>query len=192
MAAVANVSPMFGGRSGQISKGALAALAAALIAGGCSLLLDFSVQGDAGVDGEDLCALFEDNDIIADAIDINNALSLEAAICGDEDDYYKFDILNGQDLILTMRMKDEDQVAALQIRLLDETGFELALNREEVVAKVIDFTLAQGNLLETGTYIVRIEPVATLPDDAVIGYDLTALIEDSGIDFDAGYLDAGQ
>jgi hypothetical protein len=152
------------GRPARRSPARLATLgalaSAALVAGGCSLILDFAPGADGGP-GDDAgsdggaavhCTVGEPND----EVDAAGALdgSIDAANCAEGPDYWSFEVGEGQDLevLLTFTAGASD----LEMQLLSMAGEVLTISTGTDGDEQIDQSLALGNQLEAGTYVIAV------------------------------------
>jgi len=149
----------------SLAKRAGAGLAVLVFAGGCSLVLDFSelettvdaTPPDAPVaDAALQCPASEPNDDLATAQPIVFGVT-EAAICGDNDDFYAF-MTNGTDEIFIALTYSTAAIANdLDLELYSQAGELLnvasGIEGRELVAR----TATQGGgILVAGTYVIRV------------------------------------
>ena len=155
--------------------GVLVALASGLLlAGGCSLLLDFSPAGDSGPrddgggDGGAVanCAVGEPNDTVDTAGAVTDDVA--AAICGDGPDFWSFAVTGVEDvtIALTFTAGAND----LEMQLQSMAGEVLTISTGTDADEQIEQSAALGNRLEAGTYVIE---VLGREDTAMNDYQLT-------------------
>lgn len=179
-----------GGRGAPILWAAGASAALALVVAGCSLILDFSSERDAGADdaatpgdsGADLCAAFEPNDDLAQAHMIVPGV-YQAAICpAGDNDYYRLDLGEAEDLRVRIDFDYDSGAGDLDMILYAASD---SLPREQSTG-VGDFeeivrTEAEGGHLPAGAYIVRVySPIPSVENEYKLTLEITPTIPDAG------------
>jgi hypothetical protein len=152
---------------------------AAMCAGGCSLVLDFSDRQDAGF-ANPRCEILEPNETADTATPLaqgTNAL----AFCGDSDvDFFSLQVLADQDVVIATT---SDAGLELELALLLGAA-TVQVSDAPGAAELIERTEALGNQLDPGDYRVRVQ---TIPPGQEGDYDLVLMSEvdaslDAGVD----------
>jgi hypothetical protein len=147
-------------------RGPGAALAVIALSG-CSLILDFDVDADAGPgdaglvdaggDGPDPCETGEPNDDISEAFSISAGTHSDLAICpaGDKD-FYRFSLGDAQDLIIVLSFDNMGGAGDLEMRLYDGQGNIVDGSMGFGNTERIERSLAMSNQLPAGDYSIEI------------------------------------
>jgi hypothetical protein len=162
MLARANVSAM----NGPGWRALLAPLAtvAAVLSGGCSLILDFSELADAGAtsDSADSCAAFEPNDTRAEAVLVEDGGN-SAAIClqtPPDLDFFRFTTPGEQDVVIRLAMPDGTGPLNLNMRLYAGSDTPIAESNQEGEEDLIERIADGDGQLAAGDYEVEVFGVA--------------------------------
>jgi len=140
--------------------------------GGCSLVLDFSEQDDAGPidatlfdgpDAPDPCTLFEPNDMISDAVQIDPG-NYGLGICpAGESDFLRFTVGANADVTIRISFSNTDGGGDLDLRLFDASdGAVVVVSEGFGDEELISRTVAGGNALAAGDYIIQIFPFSVM------------------------------
>jgi hypothetical protein len=102
-----------------------AAFALAILASGCSLVLDFEKPPEPGpIDGpvtDELCMAFEPNDS-PDQATVVTPGDVMAAICLGETDYFKITVDGTQSLLARITFMNRNGMGDIDLRLLNASG----------------------------------------------------------------------
>lgn len=154
-------------RTRNLARSGVLAGALAMALGGCSLILDFDVEGDAGPgdggladasqDGPDPCETGEPNDDISEAFVISAGLLSDAAICpaGDKD-FYRFTLGEAQDMVILLSFDNMGGAGDLEMRLYDGLGTIVDGSMGFGNTERIERSLAMSNQLAAGDYLIEI------------------------------------
>ena len=163
-------------RFGRCGAGILLILLG-LAASGCSLILDFSQDTDAGPidavptpDGAG-CDTLEPNDTLATAVALT-AGDYVLGICEDGDhDYFQIAVDGNQDM--TVRIDFVNTVGDLEMRMYDSLGGNIDQSQSFADFEQIIRSAAEGDRLAAGTYFIE---VWGFMDTSTNDYDLTLTI----------------
>lgn len=158
---------------------------ASLVAGGCSLILDFAPGADSGP-GDDAgsdagaavnCAVGEPNDAVDEAGAIDD--SVAAAICGDGPDYWSFEVDGAQDV--TIELTFTAGANDLEMQLLSMAGEVLTISTGTDANEQIEQSSALGNQLDAGTYVIAVlGRETTAENDYQLAVDINTPTPDAG------------
>lgn len=191
---------MSGGEPGRGERGRFAAgLAllgvAALATGSCSLVLDFSARDDAGPEdsgvfdaNEAACSMFEPNDDLAEASQIDPG-TYTLGICeGGDEDYFRIDLAEQQDLVVEIRFDTSGDGGDLDLRLYRASdGMVVDSSSTFADFERIEHTAAMQNQLPAGGYIIEVSgQVGTEVNTYTLELSIT-----EGAPADAGAIDGG-
>lgn len=141
----------------------LAALAGvALLATGCSLILDFAPASDGGPadDGAGdggaatACTIGEPNDSADEAVPLD-ADGVEASVCGDSADFWSFEVDGTEDVVAALSGFSAGIGNDLEMQLVTSPGGEvLTISTGTDASERIEHSTALGNRLAEGTYAI--------------------------------------
>lgn len=148
---------------------AMLTAALALTAPGCSLVLDFDFEADAGPasdggpadafsvdDGGDACAAFEPNNDLSSAMALTPNMAHPLAICPAGDtDFFSFEVTAGQDVVIEATFDNMGGAGDLEMRLYDGMGNNIAGSMGFGNSEKIERTAAMSNQLPPDTYRVE-------------------------------------
>lgn len=135
---------------------------------GCSFVLDFSEEQDAGIDaisgdGPDPCALFEPNDSLDQPAAIDPG-TYSLGICpAGENDFMSFSVGDGADVTIRISFTNTDGGGDLDLRLYDASNQGVVdvsegFGDEEMISR----TVGGGNALAAGDYIIQVFPFSPM------------------------------
>ena len=163
----------------------------------CSFVLDFSDSDDAGPidaarfdgpDAPDPCSLFEPNDAIGEAVQIDpGAYGLGICPAG-ESDYLQFTVAANQDVTIRISFSTAGGGGDLDLRLFDASNGAVidvseGIGDEEMITR----SSGAGNQLAAGDYIIQVFPFAASMQN---NYSLELTVQDGPPPIDASLPDA--